>query len=265
MQSVEKQILHLIDVGEEVHAKTLVAIFTKRNYTEMTVRNTLSKLKNQGRIISRRRGLYALTAEGKKRLSDINLKYNNYQMAFDGNWTFVFIRIPEEKRKAKAAFKTALQEYGFAPYQSSVYVSPWHYGNDVLALAQEIGVTSDVKVVKGTFFKTRLTRQEAFQMWHLKTLTQTYQTEYAWIKEKMAHTSQVVASGDDQALLNLYLDIGNHINTMFLLDPILPQSLLPPDWIGQKTLQLLITGYNSIAEIFPKQSPYAKFMTPMFT
>lgn len=265
MQSIEKQILHLVDVGGQVAAKTLVNIYTQRHYTEMTIRNTLSQLKNEGQLANIRRGWYTITAQGRQRLADINQKYAHYQAAFSGDWWVVLLRVPETQRKAKAALKAALADYGFAAYQPNIYFSPWPYGDEILAVAQAAGVAADVKVATAHFDKTPITAEEAFDLWHLAGLAAMYQHELKWLQQKQFGLSNLLIAQDDNALLQLYLDVGNHLNQMFLQDPVLPQQLLPQQWIGEQTLQAFIQTYNQIAAGFPADSLYYKFMAPMFS
>lgn len=265
MQSIEKQILHLVDVGGQVSARTLVAIYTQRHYSEMTIRNNLSSLKNDGQLTNIRRGWYAITDAGRQHLANINQKYMHYHAVFDGNWCVVLLRIPETQRNAKVTLKNALSEYGFAAYQPSVYVSPWPYGDEILAVAQAANVTDSVKVTSARFDKTPITPEEAFELWHLSDLARMYRHELAWLEKKQPLLRHLLIAQDDNALLQLYLDVGNHLNQMFLQDPVLPKRLLPSQWIGEQTLQSFIQTYDQIAAGFPTDSLNYKFMAPMFS
>ncbi|KRK34681.1 PaaX family transcriptional regulator C-terminal domain-containing protein [Loigolactobacillus bifermentans] len=265
MQSIEKQILHLVDVGGQVSARTLVQIYTQRHYSEMTIRNNLSALKNDGQITNIRRGWYAITAAGRQHLADINQKYLHYHAVFAGDWWVVLLRIPETQRKAKVALKTALSDYGFAAYQSNIYVSPWPYGDEILAVAQAAGVAASVKVTSARFEKTPITPAEAYELWHLSDLARMYRRELDWLRQKQPVLANLLIAQDDNALLQLYLDVGNHLNQMFLQDPVLPKRLLPRQWIGEQTLQAFIQAYDQIAAGFPTDSLNHKFMAPMFS
>lgn len=260
MQSIEKQILHLIDVGEEVEAKTLVDIYTQRDYNEMTIRNNLSKLKQAKQITSTKRGWYRLAPAGKRWLSDINHKYANYNQVFTDEWTIVLLRIPETMRRSKQMFKNSLLDYGFGAYTPSVLISPWPYQEVVQQLAIENQVQDRVKIIRTALLNATLSKSEAYDVWRLKDIVAFYETELDWIRHQRQNLPQ-----QELALLNVYLDIGMHINDTFLRDPMLPISLLPDHWIGRQTMDLLIQTYNEIAELFPKQSEYARLVVPMFS
>ncbi|QHW30921.1 hypothetical protein GZH47_08680 [Paenibacillus rhizovicinus] len=58
----------------------------------------------------------------------------------------------------------------------------------------------------------------------------------------------------------LFLTLGETINELYLIDPMLPPELLPAHWSGRAILQRLSERLGQIIEAIPAGSDYAKFV-----
>ena len=87
-----------------------------------------------------------LTSKGKERLKrrfPIFMKGK-----WDGSFMIVVFDIPEKDRRARDDLREKLKELGFGQLQESVWVSPYHFEDDLKEFFEETGYLSYVFVMK---------------------------------------------------------------------------------------------------------------------
>jgi len=262
MISVEKQLLHLISKDKNVPLKELLKIYDYRGYSTNSIRNTLSKLKKENFVISNTRGTYTVTELGLRLVEGINEKHIFYDKKFDGNWCVVLVQVPEKERKKRDAFRTAAQDLGFGILQNGVYISPWDHRKKIEKITNMLNLKGHVTLIEGAILQEPIIPSKAYAIWHLDKIEAVYQEKADWLR-KNYHQKLLAAENSSDSILKLfdfYLEIGEVISNLFILDPILPSELLPVNWLGSETLNQLFQAYDGISEQIPKDSPYSKFV-----
>ncbi|WP_185897321.1 PaaX family transcriptional regulator C-terminal domain-containing protein [Paenibacillus zeisoli] len=263
MLSVEKQILYLISSTRDIDVKTLVDIYEARDVSPQIIRNTLSRLKKDGYIESTERSRYAVTPLGSEFIQTINRKPLLIEQQWDGVWHMVMFEVPEADRKKRDAFRGGLLQLGFGLLYKSVYISPWDYTEDVLLLADNLGITDWVTLGKGSFVHNGITPEKAGEIWSLNSLNEVYLTKQEWIHSRFSPSLESLLKEkpvDDRALFVRFLELGEIIAELGLSDPILPEELLPEGWIGRSCFLEYQRLLRTIAGAIPEESAYRVFV-----
>lgn len=259
MLSVEKTMLYMLSKSDGISAKQFVDIYEQNGYAATYVRNSLSRLKKEGYIDSPSRSLYEITATGRSYIRSINSKPARYNEHWDGTWDIVMIEVPEQQRKKRDQFRASMLQLGFGLFYHSVYVSPWDYRQEVMDQARELGLESNLSIVRGQFTAGLITKENAGNIWPLDQVDALYREKRAWLRETLLPLAdEAVRSGDDFRLFLLYLQVGEAVSALAMTDPSLPESLLPEGWLGPEVFAELSDCFVRLAAQLPEDSWYKK-------
>ncbi len=126
-------------------------------YTDHRVKRSLDRLYNRDLVVKIKTpagSKWQLTPEGKRLYDQNNLKNVtlNRPEVWDGNWRIVIFDIPEEQgKRVRDMFRNKLKELGFILVQRSVFVCPWPCEEEIMDLAQVLGIDNNVQIVEGKF------------------------------------------------------------------------------------------------------------------
>lgn len=119
-----------------------------RRLRRSTYYGTLRRLESKKVIVRKKVGSkygYMLTAKGKRLMKErVRIKKRS-----DGFTTIVVFDIPEEKRKARNAFRYYLRKNGFRSLQKSVYISSNKIPATLIELVHELDLNANVSVIGG--------------------------------------------------------------------------------------------------------------------
>ncbi|WP_310829131.1 PaaX family transcriptional regulator C-terminal domain-containing protein [Paenibacillus pedocola] len=260
MLSVEKTMLFLLSRVDQMGAQQFVEIYEQRGYTSTYIRNSLSRLKKEGYIASPSRSIYQITTSGRSYIKSINSKPARYHQTWDHTWDVVMLEVPEHERKKRDAFRAAILQLGFGLLYNSVYISPWNYRQEVTEYIQSLGLTGNVSILRGEFAEGSITPAKAWTIWQLDKVEAVYQDKWSWSQTEFAPlVDEAVRDGQALRLFLLYLQIGEVLSGLFMVDPSLPDELLPADWSGKTVLAELQAQSRRLAEAIPRDSFYALF------
>ncbi|WP_138494577.1 PaaX family transcriptional regulator C-terminal domain-containing protein [Paenibacillus pinistramenti] len=263
MLSVEKQLLFLLSSRESVDVKQLVAIYEARGISHQLIRNALTRLKKDGYIESPARSSYAITGQGRTFLGTINRKPLLYGQPWDRKWHWVLFEIPESERSRRDVFRSSLLELGYASLYKSVYLSPWDHAREALELAAAAQVQSYVTITEGSILHNEITPEQAVQLWRLDHLHQTYGERVEWFRAEFQPKAAKLLQADPEDGLPLFaafLELGDVNSELGLLDPMLPDELLPSGWLGKSFLLEVREALIRIASAIPASSAYKGFV-----
>jgi phenylacetic acid degradation operon negative regulatory protein len=176
---------------------------------------------------------------------------------------------PESERKRRDHFRADLLQTGFGLLYSGVYISPWPYREEVAELISKHDASAFVTVISGKIEHGAITEDQVEEIWSLRELARIYSEKQSWFEEHfnpMFHsslerlTSVDASESDALELFVLFLTLGETINELYLIDPMLPPELLPSDWSGRTILQRLTEGLAKIIEAIPSDSVYARYV-----
>lgn len=165
---------------------------------------------------------------------------------WDGCWHLVAFAVPEARRAARDALRDQLGLLGGAAVHNGLYASAHPWDKDVLATADELGVTEHVTlattaelVVGGEADPPAL----AARLWPLAEIAARYQAFLdRWsfvvvrLEEMQRHDRQLA----DSAFLPGALAMALAYRSCFDTDPLLPAALLPQPWPGRAARELLL-------------------------
>lgn len=240
MNSIAHQILILLN-NISLTVKEIIAIYSERGYSEMSIRNLLSSLKKEGLISSPKRGVYQITSLGKQHLHSLDIKVDNSN--FDNTFLFVFINIPEKQRKLKDKFKRILYTYGFGTYLPNVFICPRDYSEQVLQLAKNMAITDMISLAKGQFLKNQLSSKDVINTWHLNEVEENYLKLEKEINEL---NTRNLSHLTPKELFNLYLDYENLLVKLYRIDPFLPESIFPNNFTYSKVKEGIFSHLKQI-------------------
>lgn len=262
MLSIEKQLLFLLSRTESMESQELIRIYEKRNYSAPYIRNALSRLKKEGYAITPSRSSYRITDAGRSFIQSINLKPRLYDDHWDHMWHLVMLEIPESERKKRDQFRTDITQVGFGLLYNSVYISPWSYDSEVLQLIDKHQLDKRVTIFRGSLPHQPITPEQASRIWQLPQVEQMYREQWQTFTGQFQPAMQKAlhSHAEPLELFTLYLHLGEMISGLYLVDPMLPESLLPPQWEGKKILQTLQQHLAELVQAIPSDSFYASFL-----
>ena len=159
--------------------------------------------------------------EGATRLSGLREGVSDW----DGRFLLVNVMVPESARQLRHVVRTRLTWFGFAPISSGLWVST--------KLGAEPSVRellSDLELDAYSFIGTAGSIGDLDKLirdaWHLGDLAAEY-------RAFMAAFEALRPSTPDEYFLD-YLQLVHHWRRFPLIDPALPDDLLPVPWIGRK-------------------------------
>jgi len=268
MLSVEKQILFLLSRADQLQSQDLIRIYEKRGYSAPSIRNGLSKLKKERYVDTPSRSTYCITESGRTYIRSINRKPELYSTDWEGIWHVVLISFPESERKRRDQLRNDLLQTGLGLLYSGVYVSPWPYEEELSELIHKHGAGQYVTVFSGKLEHGEITSNQAEEIWSLSEVTKVYEEKLHWYEEQFAPLLSAALNNRSSLafevyaldLFVLFLTLGEAINELYLIDPMLPPELLPDDWRCRDILHQLTNGLNTIINAIPSDSDYAKFV-----
>ena len=167
------------------------------------------------------------------------------KMAWDGQWLVVTFSVPEGQRSKRDALRSRLAELGFGLLSSSVWISPIDQEQEVVALIEELGLSQMVALLRCQ----RLwmpgvdgVNELVHQVWGLDALDAHYRHLNGRIETMLAalrRVNQGQVAGAESLFFQAMDLQGELIDIILVEDPCLPGKLLPPDWPGQRTHELL--------------------------
>ncbi|MHA6529309.1 PaaX family transcriptional regulator C-terminal domain-containing protein [Paenibacillus sp. BAC0078] len=260
MLSVEKTMLFLLSRVDQMGAQQFVEIYELRGYTSTYIRNALSRLKKEGYISSPSRSQYQITAAGRSYIHSINSKPARSLEPWDQSWDVVMLEVPEQERKKRDQFRTAILQLGFGLLYNSVYISPWNYRKEVAEQIQQLQLEGKVSVLHGQFETGSITPDKAYAIWQLDKIEAMYREKQSWLQQEFTPLmNEALREGQALHLFLRYLQIGEVFSGLLMADPSLPDELLPANWPGKRVIAELTGHWQLLAAAIPRDSFYAKF------
>ena len=261
MISIEKQLLFLLSHVPQIETHDLLSIYKARNYSPQYIRNTLTRMKKAGYVVSPTRSTYSITDIGLVCLNSINHKPVKHRSKWDNAWYIVMLEIPETNRKIRDLFRSDLIRLGFGLLYNSVYISPWDYTQEVNELATNYRIHENITLIKGSFLANSVTPQKAQKIWQLDKIIQLYNEKMKWLKQKLLPAvKKLPDSASPLDIFVHYLYLGEQISELFIADPILPLSLLPADWPGETVRNEMGKTLHYLSSKIPNESYYSQFV-----
>ena len=261
MLPIDKQMLFLLTRVPKLSSARFVEIYTARGYSAQSIRNILSRLKQECYIESPERSNYAITEFGRRTLHAVANKGFRYQEEWDGQWHLVTFEIPESIRSKRYQLKGLLTSLGFAALYGSTYISPWNYTGQIAQLVDQLELQPHVTQIRGALQPFTLTREQAGRLWDLDKVRSAQEQKWEWFQQTwLQEVKRNIASGDALQLFIRYLELGEEMGELVILDPMLPPDFLPEGWRGSEMLGTFYTHFSSLHRDVPKEEYFYPLM-----
>ena len=204
---------------------------------EKTARQTLGRSSNRGLLksekVGRRTRWYltdraqVLLNEGSQRIYSFHTE--NHQ--WDGNWIVIFVAIPESRRDARYNLRVKLGWAGFAPLSAGTWICPWtEREHEARIVLSELGLNNVSHTFIGKLSKSESASELAQEAWDLPSVEAVYE------EFQTAHRNSDPKTPEEKfvALTRMV----NQWRRLPLMDPDLPQALLPKNWSGDRAAKL---------------------------
>jgi phenylacetic acid degradation operon negative regulatory protein len=179
--------------------------------------------------------IYRLTAHGRLHALGGRDPEDRWKRKWDGRWRLVLFDVPTTQNTRRTQLRRYLRGRGFGYLQNSVWITP-----DALEEQREILFGEKINVESLIFLDARPCAGESDAeivkgAWDFKRINLSYTRHLKILEERPAKTLRNEAAA--QALLHwavaerkAWLEaVGN--------DPLLPERLLPPDYLGRNAWQ----------------------------
>jgi phenylacetic acid degradation operon negative regulatory protein len=213
--------------------------------TERLVRTSIARLAHDGWVVSRRAGRrseYRLTPNGRRRFAEATRRiYAEVPERWSGRWTLL---LPAQGPGSRKQLREELRWLGFGQLAPGLFAHPIRSMSETRELLTELGAAAK----QATLMEARSECMESDRRlvsagWDLAELTQHYRR----FVDNFAPLCDALQKHrlDPQAAFVVRTLLIHDYRRIHLRDPLLPASLLPPDWIGNTAYDACRTLYSA--------------------
>lgn len=187
-----------------------------------------------------------LTSGGQKKIKRDFSLLGFQRSKWDKKWRVVIFDILELNRKTRDRMRIKLRELGFGMFQQSVYISPHDLARDFAEFIESEGLEEWVYVLEVSRIASGDTKTLADKIWKLDKINE----KYIELEEEIRGSDVISFNGRVKKLhRNLResnLEAQKVIKRFYekfleitVQDPFLPYELLPDNWNGRKTRNII--------------------------
>ena len=181
------------------------------------------------RIMVNGRPHLRLTSEGKRKTIRYFPLLKLREKRWDGFLRIVIFDIEEANANLRNRFRRKLKELGFRMWQKSVWVSLLPIEEDLKEFLKNNNLWGRVYILKDKGESIENIKDFVWKIWRLGELKKSY--EDFLDKYELEHPKNIT-SEEKQKIRAEFLEI-------LIKDPLLPLSVLPKNWIGEKARKLV--------------------------
>lgn len=210
-----------------------IANYLFRKFKQTQFREALSRTASKGLIFKIANGEYILTSEGKKYARKLIPEYKKPQK-WDGQLWLVTYDIPENNKKVRNILRDRLQQIGCGMIQKSVWLSVNDPRKWLKGFVEE-------KSLSGLVIVSHLGRDGSVGEENVKSLISRVFKISLLEKRYKKWLKQIQETGDQ----NLHSCIFSYLSIL-KDDPVLPDQLLSPNWIGNRARNIFEVKFGNI-------------------
>ncbi|MGC9444311.1 MAG: PaaX family transcriptional regulator C-terminal domain-containing protein [Candidatus Methanospirareceae archaeon] len=259
MISVDKAILCLLSHERDVPVERMLSLLRSFKGSEASVRTSLSRLKKEGLVVSRRdhkAARYSLTEQGEAALVLTDVRTLRRARYWDGRWHLITFDIPERLRYSRDALRKHLLFLGYGILQSSVMISPYDKRAAVQELIADYGIEEHVEFFSANYEGGGSHEELVSRIWDLKRLEREYRSFIAIYRDELGTFKDRVAHGeiiDPSYAFLKRVEVNDTFARIISVDPQLPPELLAADWIGFTAERVCVEYLNFLATRAPEK------------
>lgn len=230
---------------------SLIRLALPFGLTERLVRTSVARVAHEGWLVSRRAGRsseYRLSARGERRFAEATRRiYGPAPDLWSGRWALLLTTAV--RGASRERLRQELQWLGFGQLGANLFAHPSRTPQELEQLASEIGGARAICVEArsaGLSSDRRIVRMG----WDFKHLSHSYGrfiAGFAALDAARRGTPRADPSHEDaQAAFVVRTLLIHEYRKIHLRDPLLPQALLPSQWIGQDAYELCRRLYQHV-------------------
>lgn len=229
--------------GGESWLSTLTACMGALGFTPEATRTALHRMATEGWVEPRKVGRYAayrLTPRGVDRLEEAAARIYRLRAAdWDGRWRLL-VAPATSRGPGSGDVARALAWMGFGQLSSGTWVSPHDHGQRLTAvLAEHDHVDALSFVTEVQDVNPERDRETVARAWDLRELSA---AQAAFVARWADHP----APAEPRVAFTTRIRLVHHWRSFLFLDPGLPVSLLPDDWLGDEASSCFQRLYEAV-------------------
>lgn len=225
--------------GGTVTLGSIIRLTAPFRLPERLVRTSVARLAQDGWLTSRQLGRqseYRLTEHGRRRFAEATERiYGESRGTWDGQWTLVFL--PAVSRTRREQIRSEMRWLGFGQLQPGLLAHPMRTLSETRQMLRELGLESGIILMRASSEGAEADRNLVASGWDFGELSQQYRQLIASFEPVVSMLSQGKKLSPDSAFVVRTLLIHEY-RKIHLRDPMLPDSLLPSDWVGSAAYEV---------------------------
>jgi phenylacetic acid degradation operon negative regulatory protein len=235
-----------------VAVQSLIRLLAPFDLSAGAVRTVLSRMVQKGWLVSSRRGLYGLSAKGRRLLEagEAKIFHPAWDEPWDGQWYVLSYSIPEDRRQVRDRLRDRLAWLGFGSLGNGLWISPHDVGDEVEELARTLKLTKRLVSFRGPAVGFTRTADLVTTCWDLPAINRRYERFIRdWADEYLRCRDDVPGGRvDPEQCYGLRFRLIHEYREFPLLDPYLPRTMLPSDWGGECAAHLFRVFHDLLVE-----------------
>jgi phenylacetic acid degradation operon negative regulatory protein len=227
---------------------SLIRLAEPFGLAERLVRTSVARLAKDGWLAARRSGRtseYQLTERGRGSFAAATLRiYGERPHAWDGRWTLILLPASSDDAP-RERLREELRWLGFGQFTAGAWGHPGARSEDVRARLAEAGVGKDALVMQALSAQRRDDRRLVECGWNLGELAMAYERFVARFSP-IAHALRSGSAPSPATAFVLRTLLIHEYRKIHLRDPLLPDVLLPAQWIGSTAYELCGELYRRV-------------------
>jgi phenylacetic acid degradation operon negative regulatory protein len=243
---------YLLHRGRAVWVGSLIELLRPLGLSAGATRTVLSRMARKGWLVTLRtgrRGYYELTERGQELLREGEARIHRppRDEPWDGLWYLIAYSVPESKRKLRDRLRVRLQWLGFGQLGNGLWISPHRLRGEVNELAGRLGISEHLEIFRAQYQGYSSDGHLVAQCWDLPGVNARYGDflarqgrEYEWCLRELPQGRLT----PEECYVRRFL-LMHEYRVFPLIDPYLPERLLPADWQGRAAGELF-DGYHRL-------------------
>jgi len=233
--------------GGAIMLGSLIELMAPFGLPDRLVRTSVARLAADEWLASRRLGRlseYRLSSAGRQRFAEATRRiYGGPATAWPGRWTLVLTPAVDAARRRR--IRETLRWQGFGELEPGLLAHPTLTPAEARVHLALVGLTDEPIVLESRAVSPRTDRRLVEQGWDLSELAARYVRfirSFAAVRSALSGR-QRLAPGSAFLVRTLLI---HEYRRIHLQDPLLPPSLLPPDWPGTTAYELCRSLYERV-------------------